>query len=100
MRPQFSVHRLMLFTAKTYPNFVRIDQFLRDLQPKQIFRQSNFKLSYDNKINNDIQLKRNALKVYVHAYKFEHSFNIYREIKVFLLQKSKKKISRKIFQKI
>ena len=32
------VHKLRLFTAKTYPNFVGIDQFVRDLQLKQIFK--------------------------------------------------------------
>ena len=49
---QSLVSKLRLLTAKTFPNFVRIDQFLRDLYPKQIFRQTNFKLPHDNKINN------------------------------------------------
>ena len=35
------VYKLRLLIAKTYPNFVRTDQFLRDLQSKQIFRQSD-----------------------------------------------------------
>ena len=52
--PQFSVHRLMLLTTKTYPNFVRIDQFLSDLLPEQMFRQTNLKRSHDNEINNGI----------------------------------------------
>ena len=64
----FLVHRLMLLTAKTYLNFMRIDQFLCDLQPKQIFRQANFKLSHGNKINNGIQLKRRPLKIYKYIY--------------------------------
>ena len=38
MRSQFLVHKLKMLTAKTYPNFVRTDQFVRDLYPKQIFR--------------------------------------------------------------
>ena len=28
-------------TAKTYPNFKKIDQFLCDLQPKRILRQTD-----------------------------------------------------------
>ena len=31
MQSQFLVYKLRLFTAKTYPNFMRIDHFLRDL---------------------------------------------------------------------
>ena len=91
IRPQFSVHRLMLLTAKTYSNFVRIDQFLRDLQLNQIFRQTNFKMSHDNIIKNDILLKRSALKVYVYAYKSEHPFKKQPEIKDLLTQTSEKK---------
>ena len=32
------MHKLRLFTAKTYPNFVRIDHFLLDLYPEQVPR--------------------------------------------------------------
>ena len=38
---QFFVYELRLFTSETYPKFVILDQFLRDLQPKQIFRQTD-----------------------------------------------------------
>ena len=31
----------MLLTIKTYPKFIRIDQFLSDLYPKQTFRQKD-----------------------------------------------------------
>ena len=30
-------------TTKTYPKFIRMDQFLSDLQPKPIFRQKDKK---------------------------------------------------------
>ena len=40
----------MLLTAKIYPNFVRIVHFSNDLQPKQIFRQTNFVLSHSNEL--------------------------------------------------
>ena len=50
------MHKLKLFTAKTYPNFVRIDEFLGDIVQAniQIERQSNFKFSHGNEINNGI----------------------------------------------
>ena len=38
IRSQFLVHKLRLLTSKTYPNIARIDQFVRDLYPRQIFR--------------------------------------------------------------
>ena len=38
MRTQIFVYKQWLLTARKYPNFMRIDQFVRDLQPKQIFR--------------------------------------------------------------
>ena len=48
--------------CKTCPNFARIDQFLCNLQPKQIFRQAerqaNFKLSHGNEIDNGKHVKK------------------------------------------
>ena len=81
----------MLLAAKTDPNFVRIDQFLRDLQLNQIFRQTNFKRSHDNEIKNDNLLKRSALKIYVYPYKSEHPFKRYPEIKDLPTENSEKK---------
>ena len=52
---QFLVHKLRFLTAKTNPYLVRFGQFLRDLQPKQIFRQIIFKLSDGNNINNGLR---------------------------------------------
>ena len=49
----FGVQTKLILTAKTDPKFLRTDQFLRDLQPKQIFIQTNFKLSHGNEINID-----------------------------------------------
>ena len=89
----------MLLTAKTYPNLVRIDRFLRDLQLNQIFRQTNFKMSHNNEINNDIKLKRSALKVYAYTYKSQHSFKRYREMKEQLVEKSEKKYLNKYLKK-
>ena len=34
IKSQIVVFKLRLLTAKTYPNFARNDQFLRDLEPK------------------------------------------------------------------
>ena len=53
MRSQFLMYKLKLLTAKTFPNFVGIDQFLRDLLRKQIYKQKDkFKLSHASEINN------------------------------------------------
>ena len=54
IRPQFLVYWLKLHTTKTYPNFVRFDQFLLDLQ--QIFRPTDrhFKFSHGKEINNGV----------------------------------------------
>ena len=35
MQSQFLLHKLKLLTAKTCPNFERIDQFLSDSKPKK-----------------------------------------------------------------
>ena len=61
--------KLKLLTAKTYRNFVRIDQFLRDLYPKQIDKQTNFKLWSGDEINNgtwtNILKERQTLQCYI-----------------------------------
>ena len=41
IRSKFLLHTLRLLTTKTYPNFVRIDQFLCDLLSKEIYRQTD-----------------------------------------------------------
>ena len=54
-------------------------------------------MSHDNKIKNDILLKRSALKIYVYTYKSEHPFKRYPEIKDLLTENFEIKKSRKIF---
>ena len=56
-------------------------------------------MSHDNEIKNDILLKRSALKVYVYAYKSEHPFKRYPEIKDLLTENSEKKNLKKYFKK-
>ena len=48
------------------------------------------------------QQKQQEIYIYTYAcmYKLEHSFESYREMKKLLVQKSKKKIIRKIVEKI
>ena len=56
-------------------------------------------MSHDNEIKNDILLKRSTLKVYVYAYKSEHPFKRYPEIKDLFTENSEKKKLKKIFKK-
>ena len=46
--------------CKSYPNFVKIAQFFRDLQTDNL--QTNFKFSHGNEIINDTLLKRKPFK--------------------------------------
>ena len=51
----------MLLTAKTYPNFVRIDQFLKDIYTQTNIlteRKTIFILTHDNKISSGTLMKR------------------------------------------
>ena len=48
------MHRIMLLTEKTYPDFERIDHFLSDYGPNRYsVPQTNVKLSHSKKTNND-----------------------------------------------
>ena len=73
MKSQIIVRKQTLLTTKDISQFLRIYQYLRNLKPKQIFRQKKFKLSHDNKTNNGIYMKRRPFQQkqqkYIHKYR-------------------------------
>ena len=59
---------------KTCTNFVIMDKFLLDFYPKQMFKQTNFKLSYDSSIKDSITIKTRLFQdTYTHRNQSTHS---------------------------
>ena len=66
---------LRLFTSKSHTNFVTTNQFSFDFHLNvETDRQTNFKLSHDNTLNNNVTMKTKSFQQQQKKWKLDHSF--------------------------